>query len=125
MKKAAKELQKHLMTATSYMIPFVVAGGILYSLSILLGGEGAVPTSGWLAQLNQIGAAGLALFIPVLGGYIAFSIADKPGLAPGFIAAYLAREIGAGFIGGILAGFIAGYAVKNNYRRRSNGIPSW
>ena len=112
MKKAAKELQKHLMTATSYMIPFVVAGGILYSLSILLGGEGAVPTSGWLAELNQIGAAGLALFIPVLGGYIAFSIADKPGLAPGFIAAYLAREVGAGFIGGILAGFIAGYAVK-------------
>ena len=112
MKKAAKELQKHLMTATSYMTPFVVAGGILYSLSILLGGEGAVPTSGWLAELNQIGAAGLALFIPVLGGYIAFSIADKPGLAPGFIAAYLAREVGAGFIGGILAGFIAGYAVK-------------
>ena len=80
MKKAAKELQKHLMTATSYMIPFVVAGGILYSLSILLGGEGAVPTSGWLAQLNQIGAAGLALFIPVLGGYIAFSIADNRDL---------------------------------------------
>ncbi len=78
MKKAAKELQKHLMTATSYMIPFVVAGGILYSLSILLGGEGAVPETGWLAQVNQIGAAGLALFIPVLGGYIAFSIADKP-----------------------------------------------
>nr|WP_296959058.1 PTS fructose transporter subunit EIIC [uncultured Mediterraneibacter sp.] len=112
MKKAAKELQKHLMTATSYMIPFVVAGGILYSLSILLGGEGAVPETGWLAQVNQIGAAGLALFIPVLGGYIAFSIADKPGLAPGFIAAYLAREVGAGFIGGIIAGFIAGYAVK-------------
>lgn len=112
MKKAAKELQKHLMTATSYMIPFVVAGGILYSLSILLGGEGAVPTTGWLAKINEIGAGGLALFIPVLGGYIAFSICDKPGLAPGFIAAYLAREIGAGFIGGILAGFIAGYAVK-------------
>ena len=52
------------------------------------------------------------MFIPVLGGYIAFSIADKPGLAPGFIAAYLAREVGAGFIGGILAGFNAGYAVK-------------
>lgn len=112
MKNAAKTLQSHLMTATSYMIPFVVAGGILFAVSIMLNGEASVPTSGWLAQLNQIGSAGLALFIPVLGGYIAFSIADKPGLAPGFIGAYLAREIGAGFIGGIVAGFIAGYAIK-------------
>lgn len=112
MKKILKEIQSHLMTATSYMIPFVVAGGILYAVSIMLSGQAAVPESGWLAQLNQIGAAGLALFIPVLGGYIAFSISDKPGLAPGFIGAYLAREVGAGFIGGILAGYIAGYAVK-------------
>lgn len=112
MKALLKEIQAHLMTATSFMIPFVVAGGILYALSIMLNGEAAVPTSGWLAGLNQIGAAGLALFIPVLGGYIAFSIADKPGLAPGFIGAYLAREIGAGFIGGILAGYLAGYVVR-------------
>lgn len=111
MKKAAKALQKHLMTATSYMIPFVVAGGIFYSLSIMLNGEASVPENGWLAQLNQIGAAGLALFIPALGGYIAYSMADKAGIGPGFIGAYLAREIGAGFLGGILAGFIAGYAV--------------
>lgn len=123
MKKAAQELQRHLMTATSYMIPFVVAGGILYSLSILLAGEGAVPETGWLAQLNEIGAAGLALFIPVLGGYIAFSICDKPGLAPGFIAAYLAKEIGAGFLGGILAGFIAGYAV--NWLKRIKIPPAY
>ncbi len=111
MKNVAKELQKHLMTATSYMIPFVVAGGILFSVSIMLNGEASVPTEGWLAQLNQIGSAGLALFIPVLGGYIAFSMADKAGLGPGFIGAYLAKEIGAGFLGGILAGFIAGYTV--------------
>ena len=121
MKKIAKDIQKHLMTATSYMIPFVVAGGILYALSIMLNGEASVPETGWLAQLNSIGAAGLALFIPVLGGYIAFSMADKPGLAPGFIGAYLAKKIGAGFIGGILAGYIAGYAVKQLKKIR---IPS-
>ena len=112
MKNMLKEFQRHLMTATSYMIPFVVAGGILFSLSVMLNGEAAVPETGFLSQLNQIGSAGLALFIPVLGGYIAYSIADKPGLAPGFIGAYLAREIGAGFLGGILAGFIAGYSIQ-------------
>lgn len=105
-------LQKHLMTATSYMIPFVVAGGILFALSVMLSGQAAVPEFGWLAKLNQIGAAGLALFIPILGGYIAFSIADKPGLAPGMIGAYLANQIGAGFIGGIVAGFLAGIVVQ-------------
>lgn len=109
--KGLKELQKHLMTATSYMIPFVVAGGILFALSVMLSGQAAVPDTGWLAKLNQIGAAGLGLFIPALGGYIAFSIADKPGIGPGFISAYLASQIGAGFLGGIIAGFIAGYAV--------------
>lgn len=112
MKHVLKELQRHLMTATSYMIPFVVAGGIFFSVSIMLNGEASVPESGWLAQLNQIGSAGLALFIPVLGGYIAFSMEDKPGLGPGFIGAYLAKEIGAGFLGGILAGFIAGYSIR-------------
>ncbi|PKG22978.1 PTS fructose transporter subunit EIIC [Niallia nealsonii] len=110
--KTLKYLQKHLMTATSYMIPFVVAGGILFALSVMLSGQAAVPEAGWLAKLNQIGAAGLALFIPILGGYIAFSIADKPGLAPGMIGAYLASEIGAGFIGGIVAGFLAGIVVQ-------------
>ena len=106
-----KFLQKHLMTATSYMIPFVVAGGILFALSVTLSGQAAVPETGWLAKLNQIGAAGLALFIPILGGYIAFSMEDKPGLAPGMIGAYLAKEVNAGFIGGIIAGFIAGFVV--------------
>lgn len=112
MKNAAKEIQRHLMTATSYMIPFVVAGGVLFAISIMLNGEAAVPTEGWLVKLNMIGSAGLALFIPVLGGYIGFSICDKPGLAPGFITAYLATEINAGFIGGIVGGFLAGYTVK-------------
>ena len=119
-KNMLNDIKQHLMTGTSFMIPFVVAGGILFALSVMLSGEAAVPEAGWLAGLNQIGAAGLALFIPALGGYIAFSMADKPGIAPGFIGAYLAREVGAGFLGGIAAGFIAGYTVamlkKSNYQ---------
>ena len=94
-KNMLNDIKQHLMTGTSFMIPFVVAGGILFALSVMLSGEAAVPEAGWLAGLNQIGAAGLALFIPALGGYIAFSMADKPGIAPGFIGAYLAREVGA------------------------------
>lgn len=112
MKKTGKALQKHLLTATSYMIPFLVAGGIIYSLAIMLNGSTVIPADSLLYQLSIIGQAGLELFIPVLGGYIAFSIADKPGLAPGFISACLAKEIGTGFIGGILAGYIAGFIVK-------------
>lgn len=104
--------QRHLMTATGYMIPFVVAGGIFFALSVMLSGQPSAPTTGWLGKLNSIGAAGLALFIPALGGYLAFSMADRPGLAPGFITAYLAVQIHAGFLGGILGGILAGYAVN-------------
>ncbi|MGO2299553.1 PTS fructose transporter subunit EIIC [Paucilactobacillus nenjiangensis] len=104
--------QKHLMTATGYMIPFVVAGGIIFALSVMLSGQPSQPTTGWLGKLNSIGAAGLALFIPALGGYLAFSMADRPGLAPGFITAYLAVQIHAGFLGGILGGILAGYSVN-------------
>lgn len=95
------------------MIPFIVAGGVLFSLAVMLNPEGAAtPRIGWLGDLAKIGNAGLQLFVSVLGGYIAYSIADRPGLAPGMIGAYLADQIGAGFLGGIVAGFIAGYVVK-------------
>lgn len=113
MKEQLKTLKKHILTGTSHMIPFIVAGGILFSLAVMLNPEGAAtPETGWLAGLAQIGLGGLTLFIPVLGGYIAYSIADKPGLAPGMIGAYLAREMGAGFLGGMAAGLIAGVVVK-------------
>ena len=113
MKEQLKILKKHILTGTSHMIPFIVAGGILFSLAVMLNPEGAAtPETGWLAGLAQIGLGGLTLFIPVLGGYIAYSIADKPGLAPGMIGAYLAREMGAGFLGGMAAGLIAGVVVK-------------
>ncbi|GAB4426002.1 MAG: fructose-specific PTS transporter subunit EIIC [Chloroflexi bacterium OHK40] len=104
---------KHLMTGVSYMLPFVVAGGLLIALAFALGGiyvyeEANRGTLGW--ALFQIGApSAFALMVPILAGFIAFSIADRPGLAPGMIGGMLASSTGSGFIGGIIAGFIAGY----------------
>lgn len=111
-KNILTNLKKHILTGTSYMIPFIVAGGILYSVAIMLNSAPVEPTEGILGTLAMIGNAGLSLFIPALGGYIAFSIADRPGLAPGMIGGYLAMKVNAGFLGGILAGYIAGYTVK-------------
>ncbi|GKS87724.1 PTS fructose transporter subunit EIIBC [Acidovorax sp. SUPP2539] len=106
---------KHLMTGVSFMLPFVVAGGLLIALAFALGGiyvydDAHQGTLGW--TLFQIGAkAGFTLMLPALAGYIAFSIADRPGIAPGMIGGLLAGTVGAGFLGAIAAGFIAGYAV--------------
>ncbi|WP_441365587.1 PTS fructose transporter subunit IIC [Xanthomonas sp. SHU 199] len=106
---------KHLMTGVSFMLPFVTAGGLLIALAFALGGIYAFDDAhkGTLAwSLFQIGAkAGFTLMVPALAGYIAYSIADRPGIAPGMIGGMVAANLGAGFIGGILAGFIAGYGV--------------
>lgn len=112
--KARSGPYKHLLTGVSYMIPFVVAGGILIALAFAISGyQVAFDTSNSFgAALFTIGSkAGFALFIPILSGYIAYSIADRPGLAPGMIGGILAGITGSGFLGGIIAGFIAGYAV--------------
>lgn len=106
-----KSTRKNLMTGVSYMIPFVVAGGILLALSVLLSGGTTVPADGVLADIAQIGITGLGLMVPILSGYIAFSMADRPGLAPGIIGGMLANTIGAGFIGGIISGLLAGTVV--------------
>jgi len=104
---------KHLMTGVSYMLPLVVAGGIMIALAFALGGIYAYDNEGTLAWgLFQIGGpSAFALMVPVLAGFIAYSIADRPGIAPGLIGGMLAASIGAGFLGGIVAGFIAGYAT--------------
>ncbi|WP_157218209.1 fructose-specific PTS transporter subunit EIIC [Flavisphingomonas formosensis] len=106
---------KHLMTGVSFMLPFVVAGGLLIALAFALGGIHANDDAhaGTLAHaLFEIGAkGGFALIVPALAGYIAFSIADRPGIAPGMIGGMLAANLGAGFLGGIAAGFIAGFGV--------------
>lgn len=107
---------KHLMTGVSFMIPFVVAGGLLIALAFALGGIYVYDDAhkGTLGQaLFLIGAkGGFALMVPILAGYIAHSIADRPGLAPGMIGGMLAANLGAGFLGGIVAGFLAGYITR-------------
>ncbi|MBO9741400.1 PTS transporter subunit EIIC [Xanthomonas axonopodis pv. begoniae] len=106
---------KHLMTGVSFMLPFVTAGGLLIALAFALGGiyAGDDAHQGTLAwSLFQIGAkAGFTLMVPALAGYIAYSIADRPGIAPGMIGGLVAANLNAGFLGGIIAGFIAGYVV--------------
>ncbi|WP_108445754.1 PTS fructose-like transporter subunit IIB [Halomonas denitrificans] len=114
-KKSLKEkgVYKHLLTGVSFMLPMVVAGGLLIALSFVFGIEAFQEEGTLPAALMQIGGGtAFALMVPVLAGYIAYSIADRPGIAPGMIGGMLASEIGAGFIGGILAGFLAGYVAK-------------
>ncbi|WP_434630847.1 PTS fructose transporter subunit EIIC [Thermoanaerobacterium thermosaccharolyticum] len=106
-----KDMKKHLMTGVSYMIPFVVAGGVLLAISVMLSGQAAVPKAGFLKSLSDVGLGGLSLFVSVLGGYISYSMVGKPGLGPGMIAAYLANEKGGGFLGGMIAGIVAGIVV--------------
>ncbi|MDP9938223.1 fructose-specific PTS transporter subunit EIIC [Ectopseudomonas alcaliphila] len=104
---------KHLLTGVSYMLPMVVAGGLLIALSFVFGIEAFKEEGTFAAALMQIGGdAAFKLMVPVLAGYIAYSIADRPGLAPGMIGGLLASSLGAGFIGGIIAGFLAGYSAK-------------
>lgn len=106
---------RHLMTGVSFMLPFVVAGGLLIAISFALGGIYAFDDAhkGTLAwALFQIGAkSAFALIVPVLSGYIAYSIADRPGITPGMVGGMLAASLGAGFLGGIISGFLAGYTA--------------
>ncbi|KQY38550.1 PTS sugar transporter [Nocardia sp. Root136] len=123
-------LRQILLTGVSYMIPFVAAGGLLIALSFLLGGyeisDGAktivldnsitdLPDGGLAtyfgAVLFQIGSLAFSFLVPALAGYIAFAIADRPGLAPGFTAGAIAIFVGAGFLGGLVGGLVAGFAA--------------
>jgi fructose PTS system EIIBC or EIIC component len=107
---------KHLMTGVSFMIPFVVAGGLLIALGFALSGSIYVyddAHKGTLAaNLFWIGKASFQMMVPILAGYLSFSIADRPGIAPGMIAGVIADSVGAGFLGGIVGGFLAGYLVR-------------
>lgn len=111
MLKQLKNTRRHFMTGVSYMIPFVVAGGVLLALAVMFNDHAAIPDSGFLKAMSQIGLAGLTLFIPILAGFIAWSMVDKPGLAPGAIGGLMAYQMGAGFLGGMLAGIFAGLVV--------------
>ncbi len=107
--------RQYLLSGVSYAIPFVAAGGILIATAIAF-----VPmtpagpdfsNAPLLKTLLDVGMAAFGLLVPVLAGYIAFGIADRPGLAPGFVGEAIAAQVGAGFLGGIVAGLLAGFVV--------------
>ncbi|WP_240371627.1 PTS fructose transporter subunit IIABC [Anoxybacteroides rupiense] len=107
---------KHLMNGVSNMLPFVVGGGILIAISFLFGIKAFDPNDPSFHPLAKalmdIGSGNaFALMIPVLAGFIAMSIADRPGFAPGMVGGFIAANGGAGFLGGLIAGFLAGYLV--------------
>ncbi len=103
-------IYKHLMNGVSNMLPFVVGGGILIALAFAFGG---IHTKGPIAELlMKIGGTGaFSYLVPILAGFIASSIADRPGFVPGVVGGFLASSAGAGFLGGLIAGFLAGYVV--------------
>ncbi|EDP59650.1 fructose-specific PTS transporter subunit EIIC [Vibrio sp. AND4] len=110
-KKILSTMKGHLLFGTSHMLPFIVAGGVLLALAVMASGKGAVPADGLLADISNIGIKGLVLFPIILGGFIGYSIADKPALAPAMIASGIMADMGGGFLGCIVAGFIAGGVV--------------
>lgn len=104
-------IKQALLTGVSYMIPFVVAGGVLIAIGFSLGGIYVFEGTGFAADVFAWGKVGMTLMTAVLAGYIAYSMADKPALAPGFIAGYIAGSQGSGFLGAIIGGIAAGYLV--------------
>ncbi|MBE7101593.1 PTS fructose transporter subunit IIC [Bacillus cereus] len=105
-------IYKHLMSGVSNMLPFVVGGGILIALAFMFGG---IKAEGPIAEILMAiggGEKGAFLFlVPILAGFIASSIADRPGFMPGVVGGFLAAQANAGFLGGLIAGFLAGYVV--------------
>lgn len=114
MKEVLKEVKQALLTGVSYMLPFVVAGGILVAIGFAGGGAVAVTESetGFWSRIFWWGKDAFGMMVPILGAYIAYSIADKPALLPGFVGGIIADDIGGGFIAALVAGICAGYLVK-------------
>ncbi|MFJ1592778.1 fructose-specific PTS transporter subunit EIIC [Kitasatospora albolonga] len=116
-------LRTYLMSGVSYMVPFVAAGGLLIALSFAIGGYEVADAKSvadhfvwgqadsWAALLNQIGSAAFGFLVPVLAGYIAYGMADRPALVPGFVGGAIALTVEAGFLGGLVAGLLAGAVV--------------
>ena len=110
-----KQLRQHLLTGVSFAIPFIACGGILIAFAIAFAMTPTGPDFSHAPRLKlilDIGTTAFTLMLPVLAGYIAYSVAGKPGLVPGFIGGYLSGQINAGFLGAILAGLLAGYVVQ-------------
>ena len=127
-----------LMTGVSYMLPFVVAGGILIALGFSIGGATQVTeVEDWPALtsvfdsrvqlgalLFKIGAIAFSMLVPILAGFIAFGMVDRPGIAPGVVAGLIANELGAGFLGGLAGGLLAGFVVMLLMRVQIRGALS-
>ncbi|MGL6217758.1 MAG: PTS fructose transporter subunit IIABC [Lacrimispora sphenoides] len=121
---SGKMLYKALMNGVSFMIPFVVIGGLLIAVALAVGGKPTpqglvIPEGSFWNQISAVGSAGFTLMIPILAGYIAFAIGDRAALAPGMIGGWIANNgsfygasAGTGFIGAIVAGFLTGYFVR-------------
>ena len=120
------ELKKHALTAISYMLPLVVASGLLIAIGNLTGGgvieDYSAPYT-WSDALTSLGIMGMGLLPPFIAGYVSYSIADRPGLAPGFLMGCIAKEIGAGFLGGMLGGYLVGYFVL--WLKHVIRVPKW
>lgn len=123
--QGVQAVYQHLMNGVSFMVPFIVVGGLLIAIALSLGGEKTatqglvIPDDSFWKPFEKIGALSFSFMVPILAGYIAMSIADKPGLVPGMIGGAIAADgsfygsdAGAGFLGGIVAGFLAGYIAK-------------
>ncbi|MFQ1634672.1 fructose-specific PTS transporter subunit EIIC [Aeromonas veronii] len=120
----SSDLYRYLMNGVSHMIPFVVTGGLLIALALAIGGNPTpsgmqIPEGSMWNQILNVGVAAFTLMIPILAGYIAYAIGDRPALAPGFIGGWIANngsfygaEAGTGFIGAIIAGLLVGYLVR-------------
>ena len=123
-----RQIYKHLMNGVSHMLPFVIGGGILIALAFLFdtfdpANPGSFGSNTWYAKtLMDIGGVSFGFMLPVLAGFIAMSIADRPGLAVGFVGGALASASGAGFLGALIAGFVAGYVV-NGLKKVFSGLP--
>ncbi len=126
----ATRLRAWLMTGVSYMVPFVAAGGLLIALAFAVGGYQInkapsvaehfawAESASWAALFFQTGGAAFAFLVPVLAGYIAYGMADRPGLVPGFVGGSIALTVNAGFLGGLIAGLLAGGTVMAVQRVR-------
>lgn len=125
MKKVLGEIKRHLLTAISYMLPLVVASGLLIAVGNLMGGQVVTDLAKMTvpSAFTSLGVLGMGLLPSFIAGYIAFSIADRPGIAPGFLMGQIASFLGAGFLGGIIGGFLAGYiaVVIRKYLK----VPRW
>lgn len=126
MKKVLNELKRHALTAISYMLPLVVASGLLIAIGNLMGGqviESYTESFSVASALTSLGVMGMGLLAPFISGYISYSIAERPGIAPGFLMGMIANALGAGFLGGMVGGYLVGYFIL--LMKKTIKAPKW